>query len=342
MNNDINIGLRKEGFWERVNSRKGFSTEIWIGEVVISTFMSNVVFKDGLEGIRKIELEGVEVSFAKDFLRLTFDFDRFWKMAKGNLTTKGIADKLNAELIDVGVIVKNWDSIFTESVSFNSKINLSSKEHSLFRSLLFHMKEENIVKPKNFNGYVFERNEYKVEFEFGKDINHSIVYVNTVITDTEYLDLNLGLRYEFCDICLNDALYALNLHVANFFDTIEPFRVDSVWIKVLEILASSQMSNSSKRTARMIDTQSGLASYFGGNSVYEIYEEIVGISLYSVMNKFGSWIEETEKAKSELLHAQRYLSRNEKMIQDIQSKFKISKTLQDYDEFEDYEFEEEN
>ncbi len=337
----MNVGLRKEGFWESLNPRKGFSTDIWIGEMVISTSLNDVVFSENIEAKRESELEGIKVSFTELGMQLTFNFERFWQKAKGYPTHRRIADILNKTLIESGIIVKDWDSFFIERATFNCKFYLHSEDLSFLKKLLLRMAVEDIVKAKNDAVYVLEDYNYDLEFAFGNGEHDSVVHIRIVVTGFSQMAEEYGMSYQFDSIDLTDVFSILNNNLAKFFALVRSIRVDADWIKVLEILTSPQMSNSYDKNREILDTQKSLAPDLGRIHIDKIYEDVLGISLHSVLNGLNTWMKDTEKVKSELQHALRFLNRNERMIQNLQDKLKISKTLQDYDEFEDDEVGEE-
>ncbi|EKR62845.1 hypothetical protein LEP1GSC036_2553 [Leptospira weilii str. 2006001853] len=341
INDSINVGIRKEGFWERLNPRKGFSTDIWIGEMVISTSMNDVVFNENIETKRESELEGLKVSFTEWGMQLTFNFERFWQKVKGYPTQRRIADNLNKTLIESGIIVKDWDSFFIERATFNCKFDLCSEDFSFLKKLLHRMAVEDIVKTKNNSVYVLEDYDYDLEFAFGNGEHDSVVHIRFVVTGFSQLALEYDMSYQFDSIDMTDVCSILNNNLAKFFEVVRSMRVDADWFKVLEILTSPQMSNSYDKNREILDTQESLAPDFGRIKIDKIYEDVLGISLHSILKGLNTWMKDTEKVKGELQHALRFLNRNERMIQNLQDKLKISKTLQDYDDFEDYEVGEE-
>ncbi|RHX77486.1 hypothetical protein [Leptospira yasudae] len=341
INDLLNLGLRKEGFWERVNPRKGFSTEIWIGEMVISTSLNDVVFSENIEAKRESELEGIKVSFTEWVMQLTFNFERFWQKAKGYPTHRRIADILNKTLIESGIIVKDWDSFYLERAIFNCKFDLHSEDLSFLKKLLLRMAVEDIVKTKNDSVYVLEDYDYDLEFAFGNGEHDSVVHIRFVVKAFSQLSADYGMSYQFYSIDLTDVYAILNDNLAKFFEVVRRIRVDADWFKVLEILTNPQMSNSYDKNREILYTQKSLVSDFGRINIDKIYEEVLGISLHSILKELDTWMKNTEKVKGELHHALRFLNRNERMIQNLQDKLKISKTLQDYDEFKDDEVGEE-
>ncbi|ALO25289.1 hypothetical protein [Leptospira borgpetersenii] len=324
LNNNLNVGLRKEKFWSTINKTKGFEREFWIGEMKVSTDMDNVMFLSTNAPPNNFEAEGLRGFFKEDSLILTFDFDRFLNLPGEGSPAIKMLKALDAVLATAGIGIKDWDRFLEDEVAYNLKVYLSPKD----RKLLFDLLDKKRAKINEGSkkailySYNFPSLGTMLEFKADPSDMGNLVHVIVKILDHRCHQYMSGF-IQFCCLSLEEAADILNREVGPFFRSTESFEPESKWFNLMEIASGLKP----RETAEIaIEKILSIHKYSPAKPDYgsvDLYEDFVGESLDSILSKSTAWLKESENLRYEIQQTLRFLKRHERIIRNLAEKFEI-------------------
>ncbi|MDL5246387.1 hypothetical protein QRD38_11430 [Leptospira weilii] len=257
MRNDVlNLGRREQGFWDQVIPRNGYDAEFWIGEVVLSTSLKNIVCESRTEG--DISRKSIQTFLTEDEFLLSLNYDKFWNAVQWHSFESETISYLNEQLYKSGIVVLNWSSFFKKSITFNHKVELKGTDLIFFHDLLDRMVYRDKIIFKENATYSFESDDFVLEFKLNIDENSSILHVKSRTTNLSYMREVLSPKNEFYYIGLEEACSILNSQMERFFEASQCVQVSSEWIRILELVENLQLSNNSVSNVNGVKSQLSL------------------------------------------------------------------------------------
>ncbi|MFA4793246.1 hypothetical protein [Leptospira kirschneri] len=329
-NNDFNIGLRKENFWSTINKTKGFESEFWIGEMKVSTDMDNVVFLNTNAPPKNFEAEGFKGSFKDDTLVITFDFDRFRNWSGADSSPEKMLKALDIVLATFGIGIHDWSQVFENEVTYNLKVSLSSKDRIILYDLL-EKKRSKITGGsinENWDCYYFSSLGTLLEFKRDPANKGSIIHISVKMKD-HYSHQYMVDFVAFFYLGFEEAADILNREVGPFFRLTESFESESEWFKLMEMVSGLKPRETVDKAIERIQSIQKYSPALANPIAIDLYEEFVGESFGSIINKSMAWLKASESLRFEFQQTLRFLKMHERIIRYMDRIFQIRKVGSD-------------